>query len=90
MMKSGGSGDGHSRCGQYVDFLHHLYGAGARPGLSDYLQELREEKTEEDDRFNRLVEEWKATAGASSFEKWRSEEVGKIDDAWRTFGKGTA
>lgn len=60
MLKNGEPCDGHWRSEHYVDLLHHLYGAGDRPGLSDYLQQLREAKREQDDRFEGLVEAWKA------------------------------
>ena len=56
MMKNGELSDGRRRDGHYVDLLHHLHGACANLGLSDYLQQLREAKREEDDRFEGLVE----------------------------------
>ena len=90
MMKNGEPSDGHRRCGHYVEFLHHLNGAGIRPSLSDYLQQLREAKKEEGDRCQGLVEAWKAAPEQISFEKWRSREVCKITNAWMTAGKGPA
>ena len=90
MMKNGEPSDGHGRCGHYVDFLHHLNGAGIRPDLSDCLQQLREAKKEEDDRFQGLVEAWKAAPEQISFDKWRSREVCKITNAWMTADKGPA
>ena len=90
IMKNGEPSDGHRRCGHYVNFLHHLNGAGFRPDLSDYLQQLREAKKEEDDRFQGLVEAWKAAPEQISFDKWRSREVCKITNPWMTVGKGPA
>ena len=91
MMKNGKPGSEHRRSGHYVDLLHHLHGAGARPGISDYLQQLREqaEKREEDDRFEGLVREWRA-ASEPSFDKWRSREVEKIRQTWLAAGNGSA
>ncbi len=88
MMKNGEPTDGHRRDGHYVDFLHHLQGAGAHLGLSDYLQQLREAKREEDDRFAGLVEAWKASSKSISFDRWRSREVCEIRKAWSAAGKG--
>ena len=56
MMKNGEPSDGHRRVGDYVDLLHHLNGAAFRPDLPDYLQQLREAKKEEGDRFQGLVQ----------------------------------
>ena len=55
MMINGEPTDGHRRDGHYVDLLHHLHGAGARPGLSNYLRQLREVKREEDERIDGLA-----------------------------------
>ena len=88
MMKNGEPSDGHRRSEHYVDFLHHLNGAGAHLGLSDYLQKLGKGKKEEDDRFKALVEAWNAAPVAISFDKWRSREVCTIKNAWLTAGKG--
>jgi len=90
MMKNGEPTDGHRRDGHYVDFLHHLHGDCARPSLSDYLQQLREAKREEDARFEGLVEAWKAASEPISFDKWRSREVCRIRKAWSAAGKGRA
>ena len=90
LMKNGEPRNGRCRSEHYEDFLHHLYGAGSRLGLSDYLQQLREAKREEDERFEGLVEAWKAAPSAISFEKWRSGEVRKINNSWLTAGKGPA
>lgn len=91
MISSGEPTDGHWRDGHYVDLLHHLHGAGANPGLSDYLQQLweQQEKREEDDRFERLVTEWKATS-EPYFDRWRSREVDKIRQGWMAAGNGPA
>ena len=82
MMKNGEPTDGHRRYGHYEDFLHHLHDNGARPSLSDCLQQLREAKREEDARFEGLVEAWKAVSEPISFDKWRSREVCRIRKAW--------
>ena len=90
LMKNGEPRNGRCRSEHYVDFLHHLYSSGSRLGLSDYLQQLREAKREEDERFEGLVEAWKAASTADSFDKWRSEQVRKVKDAWLKGGKGRA
>ena len=90
MMKAGEPSDGHWRREHYVDLLHHLHGAGAHLGLSDCLQQLREAKREEDDRFEELVEAWKASSKPISFDKWRSREVCEIRNAWLAAGKEPA
>ena len=91
LMNNGEPSQGRFRSDCYVDFLHHLCSAGSRFGLSDHLQQLCEAKRKEDDRFEGLVEEWrKATPGVDSFNKWRSEQVRKIKDAWLKAGTGPA
>ena len=46
MLNNGELCNGHSRVGHYVDFLNHLHGTGAHLGVSDYLRQLREAKSE--------------------------------------------
>ena len=90
MMKAGEPSDGHWRGEHYVDLLHHLHGASTRPDLSDYLQQLREAKREEDKRFEQLVDAWKASSKRISFDKWRSREVCEIRNAWLAAGTESA
>ena len=90
MMKAGEPSDGHWRGEHYADLLHHLQGASTRPDLSDYLQQLREAKHEEDKRFEQLVDAWKASSKRISFDKWRSREVCTIRNAWLAAGKEPA
>ena len=61
-----------------------------RPDLSDYLQQLREAKREEDKRFEQLVDAWKASSKRISFDKWRSREVCEIRNAWLAAGTESA
>ena len=49
MFENGKAKEGRRRSGHYVDLLHHLCGGDSRPGLADYLRELREAKGPEDD-----------------------------------------
>ena len=87
MFEDGTAKEGRPRSGHYVELLHCLCGGESGPGLADYLRELREAKGPEDDRFNNLVNEWKAGAAPKTFKKWRSEQVDRIDGAWRDSGE---
>lgn len=78
-VKNGELREGRARSVDYVDFLHDLNRSASR---ADHLKQLRIAKQEEDDRFRRLVEAWKATAPGGSFDKWRSDQVSEIETAW--------
>ena len=87
MFEDGTAKEGRPRSGHYVEFLHRLCGGDSGAGLADYLRELREAKGPEDDRFNNLVNECKGGAAPKTFKKWRSEQVDRINSAWRDSGK---
>ena len=89
LIKNGEPKEWHDRNEHYDDCLHHL--SGASPALSDYLNQLREAKGEEDERFEGLVEEWNAAQKPwISFDRWRSGQVQAIKEAWKDAGCGTA
>ena len=88
-IKNGELREGRDRNEHYVDCLHHL--GSASPDLSNYLRQLRKAKGEEDERFEALVEEWKAASKPKiSFDRWRSGQVQAIKEAWKDAGCGTA
>lgn len=73
-IRNGELREGRDRNAHYRDCLHDL--RADRPALSDYLSELREAKREEDERFDRLVQKWKAARKPwISFDRWRSGQV---------------
>ncbi len=88
MFENGEAKEGRYRSGHYVELLHHLCGGVSRPGLADYLRELREAKRPEDDRFDNLINEWKAGEVPQTFKKWRSEQIVSINAAWLASGEG--
>ena len=81
LIKNGEATKGSCRSEHYVDLLLDLEGSVSRPDLR-CLKGLREAKREEDDRFRRLIEDWKAAAPGGSFDKWRSDQVREIAKAW--------
>lgn len=85
-VKNGELREGRGRSEHYVDFLHDLNRSASR---ADYLNQLRVAKGAEDDRFEGLVQEWKATQKPwISFDRWRSGTVGAVREAWREAGRG--
>ena len=89
LIKNGELAEGRSE--HYVDFLHDLGRAGSCPDLPGYLNQLREAKRKEDERFEGLVERWKATQQPwISFDRWRSGQVRAIKDAWKEASRGAA
>ncbi len=87
-VKNGELREGRNRSEHYVDFLHDLNRSASR---ADHLKQLRIAKRVEDDRFEELVQEWKATQKPSiSFARWRSGTVGAIREAWKEAGRGPA
>ena len=56
MIVNGESKEGRSRSGHYVDLLQSLCSAGCRPGLADYLRELREARGAEAKRLTESAE----------------------------------
>ena len=79
MMTNGEPTDGHRRDGHYVDLLHHLHRASARPGLSDYLRQLREAKRGEDNRVEGLANDERTR-------KARSEALDKLTEESQSLG----
>lgn len=89
LIKNGEPKEGRGRNEHYGDCLHQL--SGANPALPDYPKQLREAKREEDERFEGLLQEWKATGKPGiSFDKWRSGHVLAVKEAWQKGGCGTA
>lgn len=86
LIKDGELREGRSRNDHYVDFLHRLHADS--PTLSDYLARLRKAKSVEDGRFERLIQEWQAEKPLIFFDRWRSEKVHAINDAWNDEGRG--
>lgn len=87
-VKNGELREGRDRSEHYVDFLRDLNRSASR---ADHLKRLRIAKREEDDRFQELVQEWKAKQKPwISFDRWRSGTVGAITEAWKEAGRGTA
>ena len=88
-VKNGELREGRKRNDHYDDCVHDL--GRDRPALPEYLIELREAKRDEDDRFEGLVQEWRATQKPwVSFDRWRSGRVGAIREAWKEANRGTA
>ncbi len=80
LIKNGEPKKGRGGNGHYVDFLHRL--SSASPALPDYLRQLQEAKRQEDERFEGLVQEWKAAGTPGiSFDKWRSWRVRTVKEA---------
>ena len=78
MVKNGKPNEGRFRSEHYENLLHGLRGASYRPGLADYLRELRKKKVEVDNRVENELRPQKKSL-ASSFARWRSEAL----KAWR-------
>lgn len=85
-IKNGELREGRPRNEHYDECLGDLR---AIPAISDYLKALQKAKCKEDERFRDLVQEWKAEKKPwIPFDRWRSEKVGAIRDAWKEAGGG--